>query len=263
MFLPLVDWFGDDETVELFSEGSLVEAWLSVERALAATQAELGVIPAAAAALIEAVAVPENIDVADLRARRSSSATRFSPSRADRTEHRCGPLLHCGETREHRTRARPARETASIGSERDQALVYSSRPCGYARATVMAFRTHAHPPSRPFARLVAGGFDSLLVHRERSFAASPVRGCPSLRRSGRGARLGPQSRSTRHGRGPSDWPWCGRWPGTRTRSVAEAALVLAATAGSCGKSPGVYRSLPPISRCANRYHLRARRRRCP
>ena len=69
MFLPLVDWFGDDEVVELFSERSQVGAWLAVERALAATQAELGLIPAEAATAIENVAVPENVDVRELRSR--------------------------------------------------------------------------------------------------------------------------------------------------------------------------------------------------
>src|SRR6476620_11583507 len=45
MFSPLVDVFGDQEVIRLFSEESLVAAWLEVERALADAQAELGVIP--------------------------------------------------------------------------------------------------------------------------------------------------------------------------------------------------------------------------
>ena len=35
MFAPLVDVFGDQEVVRLFSEESLVAAWLEFERALA------------------------------------------------------------------------------------------------------------------------------------------------------------------------------------------------------------------------------------
>ena len=35
MFLPLVDVFGDDDVTQLFSEESIVGAWLEVERALA------------------------------------------------------------------------------------------------------------------------------------------------------------------------------------------------------------------------------------
>src|SRR5258708_7864574 len=63
VFLPLVDVFGDEELTGCFSQDSLVGAWLEVERALALAQAEHGVIPAAAAAAIEAMAVPERIDL--------------------------------------------------------------------------------------------------------------------------------------------------------------------------------------------------------
>src|SRR6266704_6228242 len=58
MFSPLVDVFGDQEVIRLFSEESLVAAWLEFERALADAQAELGVIPSEAAREIAAAAVP-------------------------------------------------------------------------------------------------------------------------------------------------------------------------------------------------------------
>src|SRR2546421_3528934 len=67
MFSPLVDVFGDQEVNRLFSEESLVAAWLEVERALADAQAELGVIPSEAAQEIAAAAVPEHVDLAALR----------------------------------------------------------------------------------------------------------------------------------------------------------------------------------------------------
>src|SRR5947208_2927603 len=67
MFSPLVDVFGDQELILLFSEESLVAAWLEVERALADAQAELGVIPSDAAREIAAVAIPEHVDLAALR----------------------------------------------------------------------------------------------------------------------------------------------------------------------------------------------------
>ena len=50
----------------LFSETALVESWLEFERALAAAQAELGIIPADAAAAIEREATADRIDVAEL-----------------------------------------------------------------------------------------------------------------------------------------------------------------------------------------------------
>jgi 3-carboxy-cis,cis-muconate cycloisomerase len=67
LFLPLVDVFGDAAVLELFSEKSLVEAWLEVERALAAAQAGLGIVPAGAAASIAAEATADKIDVDRLR----------------------------------------------------------------------------------------------------------------------------------------------------------------------------------------------------
>src|SRR5256714_13948895 len=67
MFSPLVDVFGDQEVIRLFSEESLVAAWLEFERALAEAQAELGVIPIEAAREIAAAAVPEHVDLASPR----------------------------------------------------------------------------------------------------------------------------------------------------------------------------------------------------
>src|SRR5437773_7837996 len=66
LFLPLVDVFGDEAVCELFSERALVAAWLEVERALATTQAELGIIPAEAAAAIKAEATVDKVDLARL-----------------------------------------------------------------------------------------------------------------------------------------------------------------------------------------------------
>jgi 3-carboxy-cis,cis-muconate cycloisomerase len=66
-FLPLIDVFGDDETAALFSERALVESWLEFERALAAAQAELKIIPADAAAAIERAASADAIDLVELR----------------------------------------------------------------------------------------------------------------------------------------------------------------------------------------------------
>src|SRR5207245_5778118 len=52
---------------ELLSEEALVESWLEVERALAAAQAELGVIPAEAAAAIAREATRDRVDLGLLR----------------------------------------------------------------------------------------------------------------------------------------------------------------------------------------------------
>ena len=63
LFLPLVDVFGDEEILELFSEDALVEAWLEVERALALAQSELGIVPLEADAAIAAEATGDKVDL--------------------------------------------------------------------------------------------------------------------------------------------------------------------------------------------------------
>src|SRR4051794_913444 len=67
--LPLAHVFGDPVVGTQFSDYAYVEAWLSVERALARAQSELGVIPETAAAAIIEHAVPTKIDIDLLRAR--------------------------------------------------------------------------------------------------------------------------------------------------------------------------------------------------
>lgn len=51
------------ETRRIFSEKNRLQKWLDFEAALAATQAELGIIPAAAAQAIAAAADIERIDI--------------------------------------------------------------------------------------------------------------------------------------------------------------------------------------------------------
>jgi 3-carboxy-cis,cis-muconate cycloisomerase len=59
----LLELFGDQETVSIFSEQRTVQAWLDVEVALALTQAELGVIPVEAAEAIREAATLDNVDL--------------------------------------------------------------------------------------------------------------------------------------------------------------------------------------------------------
>jgi 3-carboxy-cis,cis-muconate cycloisomerase len=244
MFLPLVDWFGDDETVALFSEGSLVEAWLSVERALAATQAELGVIPAEAAALIEAVAVSDNIDLVELRARTLVVGYPILPlleQLGDRSPE-AARHLHWGATTQDimdtglallggRAFARIEALTQGLGDE--LAAMAETH-----RATVMAGRTHAQPAVPiTFGGKLAVWLAELTRHLERLRAARARFAVVQLfGAAGTAAALGPRSRSVRHGLaerlglGMVDVPWH-----AARDSVAEAGSVLAAAAGTCGK----------------------------
>jgi 3-carboxy-cis,cis-muconate cycloisomerase len=244
MFLPLVDWFGDEETVSLFSEGSLVEAWLSVERALAATQAELGVIPAEAAALIEAVALPDNVDFVELRARTLVVGYPILPlleQLGDRSPE-AARHLHWGATTQDimdtglallggRAFARIEALTQGLGDE-------LAAKAETHRATVMAGRTHAQPAVPiTFGGKLAVWLAELTRHRERLRAARARFAVVQLfGAAGTAAALGPRSRSIRYGLaerlglGVVDVPWH-----AARDSVAEAGSVLAAAAGTCGK----------------------------
>jgi adenylosuccinate lyase len=67
--LTLLEGYGDEVVAAVFSESAAVERWLAFERALAAAQAELGVIPGQAAAAIAAEAAADKVDLAALRER--------------------------------------------------------------------------------------------------------------------------------------------------------------------------------------------------
>lgn len=58
--------FGDPDTAEIFSERALVQSWLDVEVALAAAQADLGLLDGATARAIADAARLENIDLGAL-----------------------------------------------------------------------------------------------------------------------------------------------------------------------------------------------------
>ena len=82
-------WF-DDPAKQLWSDGAQLQAWLDVESSLAAVQAELGLIPPAAAATIARCADARHFDLAAL-----SREIAFA-------QHPLTPVLHrfealCGE----------------------------------------------------------------------------------------------------------------------------------------------------------------------
>jgi adenylosuccinate lyase/3-carboxy-cis,cis-muconate cycloisomerase len=83
----LRDFFGSEEQRRIFDARARLQAWLDVERALAETQAELGVIPAAAAARIAAVCDASDYDLELLRAEINAS------------QHPIVPVVHAIENR--------------------------------------------------------------------------------------------------------------------------------------------------------------------
>ena len=83
----LRDFFGSEEQRRIFDARARLQAWLDVERALADTQAELGVIPADAAARIATACDASGYDLEELRAEINAS------------QHPIVPVVHALENR--------------------------------------------------------------------------------------------------------------------------------------------------------------------
>ncbi len=222
MFLPLVDLFGDDEVTQLFSEESIVGAWLEVERALAHAQAELGIIPAEAAAAIDAAAAPGRIDLARLRERTLVVGYPILPllEQIGACLARGGPLRPLGSDdaghHGHRPCARPrvARSIASRPSSKHSVTEVATKADTH-RATVMPGRTHAQPAVPiTFGGKLAVWLAELTRHLDRLRAVRRrVAVVQLFGAAGTAAALGPQSRAVRHGLaerlglGAVDVPW--------------------------------------------------------
>jgi 3-carboxy-cis,cis-muconate cycloisomerase len=244
VFLPLVDVFGDDEVMGLFAEESLVEAWLEVERALAASQAELGIIPAEAAVTIESVAVIEHVDLVRLRSRTLVVGYPILPLLEQIGEHSpdAARYLHWGATTQDvmdtglallagRALDRVVDLAIGLGNElAERAETH--------RATVMPGRTHAQPAVPiTFGAKLAVWLAELTRHLERLRAA---RGrCAVVQlfgAAGTAAALWPHGSAVRRGMaerlglGAVDVPWH-----AARDNLAEIGFVLAALAATCGK----------------------------
>ncbi len=244
MFLPLVDVFADDEVTDLFSEASLVRAWLEVERSLAETQAALGIIPAEAAAAVSAGATPDRVDLALLRERTVVVGYPILPllEQVARASPEAAGYIHWGATTQdimdtglalvlHRVLARVENLAGVLGDE-------LARKADEHRATVMPGRTHAQPAVPiTFGGKLAVWLDELTRHLERlRDVRARVAVVQLFGAAGTAAALGPQSRAVRHGvaerlgLGVVDVPWH-----TARDAVAEMGFVLAVTASLCGK----------------------------
>jgi 3-carboxy-cis,cis-muconate cycloisomerase len=254
MFTPLVDVFGDQEVIRLFSEASLVDAWLETERALAAAQGELGVIPTEAAQEIAAVAVVENVDLAALRTQTLVVGYPILPllEQIVQRSQAAGRFLHHGAT----TQDIMDTGLALVGS---RALVHVERVVGSLgerlealadehRRTVMPGRTHAQPAVPiTFGGKTAVWLSELARHVERLRAARTRFAVVQLfGAAGTAAALGPSSRDVRHSLArrldlrAADVPWHVARDG-----VAEVGFALATLAGLCAR---VAREVVELSR---------------
>jgi adenylosuccinate lyase len=97
----LGDLFGSEEVRRAFDSHALVQGWLDVEAALARAEAEVGVVPEAAAERIEREARVELLDLDLLRSGVESSQHPLVPlirALAERCGEEAGAWVHWGAT---------------------------------------------------------------------------------------------------------------------------------------------------------------------
>lgn len=248
LFLPLVDVFGDEEILELFSEDALVEVWLEVERALAAAQSELGVVPVEAAAAIAAEATADKVDLSRLRAQTRVVGYPILPL-LEQIKAASSPdvarYLHWGATTQDvmdtglaLTLARALDRVETLERTLGDAIASKAQEH---RATVMPGRTHGqHAVPITFGGKLAVWLAELERHLRRLRAARECAAVVQLfGAAGTGAALGPENRELRRrlaarlSLGTVDVPWH-----TARDGFAEVGFVVAAAAMTCGKIGG-------------------------
>ncbi len=159
----------------LFTEDSIYQTWLDVEVALAAAQAELGIIPAAAAAEIAAKAKLELVDRAAF-AEHLAVTSHALVSLVWQVDKLCeggaGGYLHWGATTVNITQTAllllVRRAHRMIGRDLAALLRHLAGHADTARDYAMAGRTHGqHALPITFGFKVATWIDELLRHEER------------------------------------------------------------------------------------------------
>ena len=245
LFLPLVDVFGDEKILQLFSEDARVEVWLEVERALALAQAELGIIPSEAAGAITAEATADKVDLGRLREQTRVVGYPILPL-LEQIRGASSPdverYLHWGATTQDvmdtglaLTLARTLDRVETLERALGDAIASLAEEH---RKTVMAGRTHGqHAVPITFGGKLAVWLAELERHIQRLRSASArVTVVQLFGAAGTGAALGPEARELRHrlaarlSLGVVDVPWHAARDG-----LAEVGFVLAAAAGTCGK----------------------------
>jgi 3-carboxy-cis,cis-muconate cycloisomerase len=245
LYLPLVDVFGDEAMLDLFSERGLVGVWLEVERELALAQAELGIIPVEAAAAISAEATADKVDLERLRDQTRVVGYPILPL-LDQIKSASSPdvgrYLHWGATTQDIMDTGLALTLARALDRFEQlelilGAAIASRLEEH-RTTVMAGRTHAqHAVPITFAGKLAVWLAELARHLQRLRSARRRAAVVELfGAAGTGAALGPTVGRLRRKLAEQlslervDVPWHSARDG-----VAEVAFVLAAVAATCGK----------------------------
>jgi 3-carboxy-cis,cis-muconate cycloisomerase len=243
--LPLASVFGDAVVAAHFSEVASIESWLEVERALAAVEAELGIIPLAAAEAIARAAVPTSIDLVKLHEKTRVVGYPILPLIEQVAEQSPGEVahyIHWGATTQDIMDTALAMQL-SMGLKRAADLL---RTLGDAlaatardhRSTILAARTHAqHAVPTTLGSKLAVWLAELSRHLRRIAAVRQRAATVQLfGAGGTAAALGPHSREIRHRLAErlelnaTDVPWH-----VARDSLAEVGFVLVGIGATCCK----------------------------
>lgn len=165
----LRDLYGSEELRQAFDSRALIQAWLDVERALAEAEAEVGIIPSAAAARIGREADASLYDLTALRSGIAESQHPLVPLIRALVE-RCGEdgrFVHWGATTQDVIDTGLVLQTRAaldpIKRDLDRTLAAAAGLARQFRSTPMAGRTHGqHAVPITFGLKAAGWADQLL-----------------------------------------------------------------------------------------------------
>lgn len=175
------DAYATPASRRIFCDVCRMQRWLDVEAALASSEAEMGLIPRAAAEEIARCAQVERIDLEEVRggiARTGHSLVSLLGALEHVCEGGAGEFVHYGATTQDIQDTAQALEMRDVLDELDHLLRPMVALLGeLARAhrdTLMIGRTHAQPAlPTTFGLKVAGWVDELLRHGERLHQARP------------------------------------------------------------------------------------------
>lgn len=244
-YLPLLDLYGDAEMARLLGERARVEAWLEVERALAAAQASAGEIPAEAAEAIAVACSADRIDSRQLRERSRLVGYPILPlieQIADGAPPVVGHYIHWGattqdimDTGDAMLYARAIRHLEDgVSAVGDAVAALGSEH----RKTVMAGRTHGQQAvPTTFGAKVAVWLEEVSRHLDRlDTVKGRIATVQLFGAAGTAAALGPTSARVRaHLASLLDLEDRAVPGHTARDDRAELGFVLAAIAATCGK----------------------------
>ncbi|WP_326553527.1 adenylosuccinate lyase [Micromonospora sp. NBC_01813] len=172
--LTVTSFFGNAEMRAVFNDRQLMQAWLDVEAALAGAQADLGIVPTAAAQAIAAAARVESLDLATVASDAADTVHPLVPMvRAlTRAAGDAGRYVHLGATTQDVMdtgfvlRARAGLDIVS--GQLDELIRILRRIALRHRDTAMAARTHGQQAlPTTFGLRCAVWQSELQRHRER------------------------------------------------------------------------------------------------